>query len=235
MNWPASTSPALEGSEVGGDFYDVWEVDDSWLMVIGDVTGKGIEAAALTALVRHTLRAASEFESSPAELLAHVDRALKKQPALSICTALCLRLQGDHVTLAVGGHPLPLYLGADGVGPIGDTGPLLGGFSDVHWHALTMQMQPGDTLVAYTDGVTDAVGANGSRYGQARLRATLLQCRESSATGVADTLTRALDAFQTGGHADDTAVLVLHRNLSGVPASAREHEASRAPGITTLR
>jgi PAS domain S-box-containing protein len=57
--------PAIETSMVGGDFYDVWEVDDSWMMVIGDVTGKGIEAAALTALVRHTLRTASEFQSSP--------------------------------------------------------------------------------------------------------------------------------------------------------------------------
>ena len=79
--------PALQNSEVGGDFYDAWEVNDGWMLVIGDVTGKGVKAASVTSLVRHTLRAASEFESSPALLLAHVDRALKKQRTLSICTA----------------------------------------------------------------------------------------------------------------------------------------------------
>ena len=226
-------TPALEGSEVGGDFYDVWQVHDSWLMVIGDVTGKGIEAAALTALVRHTLRAASEFESGPAELLAQVDRTLKKQPTLSICTAVCLRLQRDHVTLAVGGHPLPLYIRSAGLDPVGDTGPLLGGFSDVSWHELTLKMEPGDTLVAYTDGVTDAIGEDGSRYGQGRLRAILAKCRESSAPGVADTLSRALDSFQTGGHADDTAVLVLHRSPSGPPVGQDDDDAVRARGIPT--
>ena len=102
--------PALQSSEVGGDFYDAWEVNDGWMLVIGDVTGKGVKAASVTSLVRHTLRAASEFESSPALLLAHVDRALKKQRTLSICTALCLRLEGGRAALAVGGHPLPLRL-----------------------------------------------------------------------------------------------------------------------------
>jgi PAS domain S-box-containing protein len=102
--------PGVETSMVGGDFYDVWAVRDSWLMAIGDVTGKGIDAAALTALVRHTLRAASEFDSSPARLLALVDATLKKRPALSVCTALCVRLRDHEATLAVGGHPLPLHV-----------------------------------------------------------------------------------------------------------------------------
>jgi hypothetical protein len=95
--------PALETSFVGGDFYDVWSVGEDWMIVIGDVTGKGIDAAALTALVRHTVRTASEFESSPAALLAFVDRTLKKRPPLSVCTSLCLRVHDDTVTLAAGG------------------------------------------------------------------------------------------------------------------------------------
>jgi len=86
--------PAMAGSLVGGDFYDVWPLGESWMMIIGDVTGKGVEAAALTALVRHTMRSASDFLTSPAELLAHVDRTLKHRPILSVCTALCLRLDG---------------------------------------------------------------------------------------------------------------------------------------------
>ena len=203
--------PAVKSSAVGGDFYDVWEADDSWMMIIGDVTGKGVQAAALTALVRHTVRAASEFESSPAVLLASVDRALKKQQKLSMCTALCLALGPDHATLAVGGHPLPLYVTADGVRSVGEYGPLLGGFDDAAWVQHKVELAPGSTLVAYTDGVTDALGADGSRYGSARLQATLAGYRGRSAAGVVDGLMHALDEFRTGGHADDTAVLVLHR------------------------
>ena len=212
--------PAVKSSEVGGDFYDVWEADGSWMMIIGDVTGKGVQAAALTALVRHTVRAASEFESSPAVLLASVDRALKKQQTLSMCTALCLRLQANRATLAVGGHPLPLRLTAEGIEPVGEFGPLLGGFEDASWSEHTVELAPGSTLVAYTDGVTDAVGEDGSRYGSARLQATLSRYTERSAADVVNGLMNALDEFQTGGHADDTAVLVLKRLMANAPAGS---------------
>ena len=111
--------PAFESTEVGGDFYDVWRLDDGWMMIIGDVTGKGIEAAALTSLVRHTMRAASEFESSPAKLLERADTILKKQRGRSICTALCMHLAGTTATVAAGGHPLPLHISARGVEPRG--------------------------------------------------------------------------------------------------------------------
>jgi serine phosphatase RsbU (regulator of sigma subunit) len=204
-------APAVQSTEVGGDFYDAWAVNDGWMLVIGDVTGKGVKAATLTALVRYTLRAASEFESSPGELLGHVDRALKKQEALSICTALCVRLNGDHATVAVGGHPLPLHLSSAGVAQIGVGGPLLGGFAEVHWDDLPFELQQGSTLVTYTDGVTDALGHDGSRYGLPRLQATLAQCPLRSAEEVVESVARALAEFQSGANADDTAVLALHR------------------------
>jgi PAS domain S-box-containing protein len=102
--------PAFASTEVGGDFYDVWETGESWMVTIGDVTGKGVEAAALTSLVRHTMRATAEFVTSPAELLARLDAILKRQPERSICTAICLRLEQDRVTLAIGGHPLPIQI-----------------------------------------------------------------------------------------------------------------------------
>ena len=205
-------APAVQSTEVGGDFYDAWAIDGGWMIVIGDVTGKGVQAAALTSLVRHSLRAASEFESRPARLLAHVDRALKQQHTLSICTALCLRLQADRVTMAVGGHPLPLALTAGGVHQIGASGPLLGGFPEVEWDDLAFQIEPDTTLVTYTDGITDAVGEDGSRYGLARLRRTLEQCTERGAQPVIQRLGHAVDQFQAGdGHEDDIAVLALHR------------------------
>jgi PAS domain S-box-containing protein len=203
--------PAFESTEVGGDFYDVWELEDGWMLIIGDVTGKGIEAAALTSLVRHTMRAASEFESSPAALLARVDSILKKQRARSICTALCMRLFADRALLAAGGHPLPLHVSSRGVGRVGEHGPLLGGFTDVSWHDTTVDLEPDSILVAYTDGVTDAIGADGTRYGLQRLCDTLAHFRGRSATEVIEGLTVALGEFQIGTHADDTAALVLRR------------------------
>lgn len=203
--------PAYAGTEVGGDFYDVWEEADGWMITMGDVTGKGMEAAALTSLVRHTMRASSEFISSPAELLRYVDRTLKAQRAVSICTALVIRLQRDRAILAVGGHPLPFVLSSEGVTRVGEHGPLLGGFAGAHWRDGVVELEPGSTLVTFTDGVTDAVGTDGTRYGIRRLAETLSQCRGRAASGVVEELTDALGNFQVGPNADDTAVLALRR------------------------
>jgi PAS domain S-box-containing protein len=203
--------PALEGTEVGGDFYDVWEAREGWVLVIGDVTGKGPEAAAVTALVRHTLRATSEFVASPAELLARLDRALKQQRQHPICTAICLRLQDDRLSLAVGGHPLPLEVSPTGTRTVGEFGFILGAFDEAQWHDVRLELAPGHTLVLFTDGVTDAVGRDGARYGLGRLRATLDKCRQRPASQLIDTLRNALCSFQVGEHADDTAALAIRR------------------------
>ena len=200
--------PAVANTEAGGDFYDVWEVDDAWMITIGDVTGKGVEAAALTAVVRHTMRAMSEFVSSPAELLARLDGTLKRNGTASACTALCVRLDGHHVTVAAGGHPLPLCLTAGGVRPLGEHGPLLGVLDDVGWQESMVTLPPGSTLVLYTDGVTDAVGED-QRFGSKRLLSTLGALRTDSAAAVVDGLLAALAGFQVGANADDVAVLAL--------------------------
>lgn len=220
--------PAMAGSLVGGDFYDVWQVGDSWLVIIGDVTGKGVEAAALTALVRHTMRTASEFLSSPAELLASVDRTLKHRPSLSVCTALCLKLEPDRATLAVAGHPLPLYLTGTTVTGLGEHGPLLGAFTEAEWRDVIVELEPGSTLVAYTDGVTDALDADRRRFGLDRLCDALRGCGDRSAAEVVERLTAALADFQPGGHADDTAALVLRRlSGAGVPLTSASQTQSR--------
>jgi serine phosphatase RsbU (regulator of sigma subunit) len=203
--------PAVASTEVGGDFYDVWESSDGWMIAVGDVTGKGINAAALTGVVRHTLRVAAEFQSSPGQLLAWVDWALKKQHEMSLCTALCLRLRGDIATLAIGGHPLPLLISDDGVTPVGANGPLLGGFDNVGWKDSVVTLAPGSTLVAYTDGVTDAIGDDGTRFGLTRLRASLTGRSQRTAQEIVRELRSDLELFQPTGRADDTAVLALHR------------------------
>jgi serine phosphatase RsbU (regulator of sigma subunit) len=212
--------PAFESTEVGGDFYDVWRVGGGWMIIIGDVTGKGIQAAALTSLVRHTLRTASEFEQSPARLLARVDRTLHEQPTKSVCTALCLHLEHGRATLAAGGHPLPIAVTADGVTELGEHGPLLGGFTNPAWTHSVIDIEPDTTIVMYTDGVTDAIDADGTRYGSARLHTTLGGCHGLSAAQVIRSVTSDLEAFQSGSHADDTAALVLRRLPSPLVAAA---------------
>ena len=189
--------PAFEGTEVGGDFYDAWGVRGGWMMTIGDVTGKGFEAAALTSLVRHNLRAMSEFVSSPAELLARLDLVLKKQRGGSTCTAILLRLDEDGATLAMGGHPLPIRISSVGAEQVGDFGPMLGAFEGVAWRDTIVALPPGSILVMYTDGVTDAVGTDGERYGQFRLRDTLDACRDFTASKVVQRLMTLLRTFRS--------------------------------------
>jgi PAS domain S-box-containing protein len=226
--------PAIETSMVGGDFYDVWPIGEDWMVVIGDVTGKGVAAAALTALVRNTLRTASEFESSPARLLALVDRTLKKRGTLSICTALCMRVADDHLTLSVGGHPLPLQITADGVEPVGRYGPLLGGFPNAHWEDVELSLQAGSTILAYTDGITDALDEHGGRFGVSRLCDTLEALAETPVADLMTVLSQTLEGFQAGAHFDDTAAIAL-RPLPGDPDRERQrftHERSAADTIT---
>lgn len=221
--------PALESTEVGGDFYDAWESGNGWIVTVGDVTGKGVEAATLTSLVRHTLRATAEFVSSPAELLRRLDVMLKRHEG-AMCTALCMRLDGDSVTLAVGGHPLPIYVDERGVREVGEHGPLLGAFETAAWQDVVLDVDDGATLVMFTDGVTDAVGGDGDRFGFGRLRATLDRCRTMSAPELIESLAATLQRFQVGEHADDMAALALRR----VPGGASAHgkgESRRASRI----
>ncbi len=202
--------PAGRGSEVGGDFYDFWEVPGGeWLMMIGDVTGKGVGAAAVTSLVRHTAWAVSEFEPSPASILRRVDGALGRRAALSICTAICLRLSGSQVTIAVGGHPLVLCLGESGVREVGSPGTLLGAFAKGRHPETEFTMQPAETLVAFTDGVTDTVGPSGERFGIDRLKETLAAATGQKPVEIRERVMAALEAFQVGPQADDTALVVM--------------------------
>ncbi len=212
--------PAAQDSEVGGDFYDFWEVDGEWLMMIGDVTGKGVGAAALTSLVRHTARAASEFDARPAHVLARIDAALRRRPSVSLCTALCMRLSPRGATLAVGGHPLPIRIGSDGAVEVGEYGTLLGALDQTRWPETLVELRPGETLVAFTDGVTDTVGADGERWGSLRLQETLAAMGSLTPAQISGRLLSALEGFQVGAQADDTAVVIMR--FSGEPSGSEQ-------------
>lgn len=219
---PAGADPELE---VGGDFYDFVETPDGWLVVIGDVTGKGVEAATLTSLLRHGASFIGQSDARPAEILKRLDMALKQRSVLSLCTTLCIRLTPEHVVFSSAGHPMPMLVGPDGsVREIGEPGRLLGLANPYEWQDQTFAIQAGETLVLYTDGVTDTRGEQ-ERFGDARLRELLTAAATRSPIELLASLDTALASFQVGVQADDTAVLAMRLE----PAQAR------APSVAPRR
>ena len=210
--------PAQTGGEVdvGGDFYDAFRSERGWVMLIGDVTGKGVEAAAMTSLVRHGARFVGEQLPEPALILSRLDAALRAQPALSLCSALCLRLEEDQICLASAGHPLPLRVTDDGVRVVGTAGPVLGAFADSEWPTEEFVLRPDEVLLLYTDGVTDTVGPEG-RFGEQRLLRTTAECGPLAADQLLACLDKALSEFQVGPQADDTAALALRLSATFAP------------------
>ena len=207
----ADYRPGERGADVGGDFYDVFAVGDGHMALLGDVTGKGVTAAVLTSLVRHTAKTAATFDSRPSAVLSVVNGALLQRPLIAPVTMLCVRLRGREATLAVGGHPLPLLKRAGGrCEKVGNPGLLLGAVEEyADAEAVTITLEPGDTLLLYTDGVTDTPGAQ-CRFGDERLRAAVDAAPPQPAELLAE-VSRALDRFAAGGGLDDRAMLALQR------------------------
>jgi PAS domain S-box-containing protein len=199
-------------ADVGGDFYDVLPVEGGHLIVLGDVTGKGVEAAALTSLVRYSARMAARFDPRPERVLSLVNQVLREQPRLSLVTAVCALVAsgGDRatVTVASAGHPLPIRR-RPGAAPesLGDHGVLLGVEGDDDWRETVVEIAPGDTLLFYTDGVTETPGDDG-RFGDARLRDAVARAGDAPEELLAE-IERALREFQAGETLDDRAMLAL--------------------------
>jgi PAS domain S-box-containing protein len=212
--------PAGEENWVGGDFYDTFEVPAGWLVVVGDVAGRGADAAALTALARFTLRTGATLLDTPLAALAHLNAELLARSGMalvSVACALVTERDGEaSVTVMCAGHPPPILV-HDGVAePIGRLGPLLGAFEDAHWDPVSVTLTGGEVLTLFTDGVLDTHGAD-ERFGEERLRATLAAAGGSPREAV-DAIEAALSGFEVGEQADDTAVVALMR--SHVAASA---------------
>ncbi len=220
--WASAAMYRAAGEEnlVGGDFYDAFAVDQGWMVVVGDVIGRGAEAATLTAVARSTLRATGRLVSDPVAVLDQLNRELLERPGLALCTVACLVLRetpdgAAEVDVVCAGHPRPLLVREGRVEPLGRWGALLGAFACEGWAVETQRIGPGDIVVLYTDGVLDAEGAD-ERFGEERLRRALTGCR--SAEDAVRAIDEGLTAFQTGEQADDTAVLAIQRTPSPVPA-----------------
>ncbi len=200
---------------IGGDFYDVFELGDgAWAAVIGDVCGRGTEAAALTGLVRHTLRTATMREVAPSRILDLTNRVILDQIDDSrFCTMGLLRVErrdgGLSVVASCGGHPPPLVLRRDGsVDPVPCTGTLIGALPDPTLHDCELSLADGEAIVLYTDGVTEA-RRGAELFGEARLVEALEGQQALDASDLADRVERSVERFRGGAGVDDTAVLVL--------------------------
>jgi serine phosphatase RsbU (regulator of sigma subunit) len=211
---------AGEAYEVGGDFYDVFRSGSgTWMAVIGDVCGKGPEAASLTALARYTVRTASTSQSAPSEVLRTLHDSISSERAdFRFCTAALARIQtpsngrGEaRLTVALGGHPLPMVLRKDGrVDSIGEPGTLLGVLPSPILADTDARLAVGDSLILYTDGVLDVREA-GERGDPDWLADQLAAYAGKSADEIAEGLSQAAIRRHGGEPRDDIAILVLNR------------------------
>ncbi|HYP24064.1 MAG TPA: SpoIIE family protein phosphatase [Actinomycetota bacterium] len=211
----ARYEPAGEANEVGGDFFDAFRWGRRrWAIVIGDVSGKGADAAAVTGLARHTLRAAALAQRSPSAILGVLNEALLADgPKEKFSTVVFATLEntddGVCLTAASGGHPPPLVLRRDGkLEELAVPGTLIGVFKDVELTDQFTYLEPGDMVVFYTDGVTDIPGLEDES--QPLLVETFLRAAASSDPRVvADEIVKAAVEVQNGAPSDDIALIVL--------------------------
>jgi phosphoserine phosphatase RsbU/P len=179
------------------------------------VRGKGVEAAVVTALARYTIRAAAAGEAPPGQVLGTLNRVLLGHGTDRFCTVALVHLHRADgawtATVSCGGHPLPILL-RNGCppAPLGRPGTLLGVFEAVDLDESDVVLQPGDTVVLYTDGVTEG-RRDGEWFGDDGLEAVLAQ-RPTSARSAVDRVLDQAVGFQSGHPRDDIVVVAV-----GVP------------------
>ncbi|HUR18310.1 MAG TPA: SpoIIE family protein phosphatase [Acidimicrobiales bacterium] len=205
--------PAGSGDEVGGDFYDIFEIGSGdWVVAIGDVCGKGVEAAGVTALARHTIRAAAVHQRRPADILATLNMVLLHHETDRFCTVTLLRLRhsGSAWTATVGcaGHPLPLlWRQREPAVPIGTFGPLLGVLPSPEFADTEVLLESGASMLLYTDGVTE--GRHGKHFFGEEKLATAIRGSARSAAMLAQDVLDEVMKFQAGDPRDDIAIVAI--------------------------
>jgi PAS domain S-box-containing protein len=201
--------PAGEGTEAGGDFYDVIDAPGAPIVVMGDVVGKGAPAAALSAVARVTLHTAGRLTAEPRAALDELNNALRRRGGMSLTTVVAVAMPTElpgtaHVLLA--GHPPPLLWRDGEVRQVGRHGPMLGAVEVADWPSVPVALAPGDLLVLYTDGVIDAVLPGGERFGEERLALLVAASR-----GKAEALIAGLERELAGMWLrDDVALMGIH-------------------------
>jgi len=215
--------PAGAENEIGGDFYDAFRIAGGWMVVIGDVTGRGAKAAAVTAHARYTLRTAAAITGDPVIALRTLNRELLARSGTALCSVAAMTMSEDSaepVRLAVAGHPPPLLIDGASVTEACRPAPVLGAFPDETWTMEATSVGRDQQLVVVTDGVTDSGGGEG-RFGEERLRAVLAGIKGPALA--AQQIEGALHEF-TGGELDDDAAIIAIAPASADEAPAPEPE-----------
>jgi serine phosphatase RsbU (regulator of sigma subunit) len=216
--------PAQRRTEVGGDFYDVHlREDGSATFVLGDVCGNGLEAAVHSGRVRRSLHTLLLVEQRPAQLLYLLNAALvaagsKLFTTLIVGTLVQLDDGGLRLTIASGGHPPPMLLHAGGtVEEVIARGGIVGVLSDVRFQATEVTVKPGETLLLYTDGITEARAETDREelFGEERLEAVLGECTGLRADAAVETVRRAVFDWLGPAEHDDITLLAVQAAPSG--------------------
>lgn len=209
----AAAYDTADDADIGGDFYDVIATREGWLLVLGDVCGKGVEAAAVSSLARHTVHAAALHDPDPVRVLGVLNDALVSGDCPErFCTAVCAHLRVDtdtaRMTIASGGHPPPLIRRRDGgVEPVDGDGMLLGAFDDPQLTTTDVTLRAGDLVLLYTDGLSEA-RRRGQLFGVEGLAATVGTAAKLSADALVDHVHTAAEAWQDRQRDDMAAVAV---------------------------
>ena len=206
---------AGDANDVGGDFYDVFPAGEgAWAAVIGDVSGKGPEAAALTSLTRHTLRTAALHHTTPSDNLLVLNRALLADSDTSrfstvVYARVCPGPDGMDITIGSAGHPPPLLVRPGGdVEQIEARGTIVGAIAEPEFSERRVRLEPGEALLLYTDGVTE-LRTTEWQYGERRLAELVREHAGRSAEAIADAVLRMAVDAQDGEPRDDIALLCL--------------------------
>ncbi|HLN78969.1 MAG TPA: GAF domain-containing SpoIIE family protein phosphatase [Nocardioidaceae bacterium] len=202
---------AFEHEALGGDFYDVHGSDDDWTAVVGDVCGKGVEAAVLTGKVRQAVRTAALVDRSPSRVLDLVNRVLVSEGEGTFVTALCARVRrrGEDlaVSVAAAGHPPPYVIrSSGGLDRPEAEGTVLGLFDTHDYSETEIVLHPGDICLFFTDGVLEAPGFD-EQFGEDRLHRVLVDAPRSDANAVVEAVAMTLAAHIGDRAHDDIAIL----------------------------
>ena len=207
---------ATESTLVGGDFYDIFELDDERVgITIGDISGKGLKAAVLTSLVRNTIRAhANESGKTPAEIVSLTNSVVHKStPVEAFATIFfgILDRRDGEFTYVNAGHTTGAILRKDGsIATMPGNSPIVGGFPDVEMCESIQHLEPNDLLFLYTDGLTEARREH-EWYKEERLFDLLLSLRHASAQEAVAEVMADVISFAENRLRDDLAILAVRR------------------------
>ncbi|MFF0522893.1 SpoIIE family protein phosphatase [Actinomadura nitritigenes] len=203
---------ATHGADVGGDFYDVFRVGDGWGLVLGDVCGKGEDAAAVTATARHCVRLGARWKSTPGEILGIANEALLDEDRFVTAIMAGLEITAERVTVSLGtaGHPPAIVVRADGVIRSASRGGVpLGLFEDFEAGSDTIDLHAGDTLILHSDGVLEACDHARQEFGQERLLEALAGQAGGTPEEMLGAVEQALLEFCDGDLRDDVSMVAL--------------------------